>query len=31
MTYSTVDRIRTESGFDGNLNIPNSMIQAYLD
>lgn len=30
MTYATTKRIRTESGFDGNLNIPDTMIETYL-
>ncbi len=31
MSYSTVDRVRSESGFDGNLNIKSSMIETYLE
>ena len=31
MTYSTTQRIRTESGFDGNYNIADSVIENYLE
>jgi hypothetical protein len=29
--YSTVARVRTEAGFDGNANVTDAYIQAYLD
>ena len=31
MNYSNVSRVRTEAGFDGNDNVTDSYIQAYLD
>ncbi len=31
MTYSTAARVRTESGFDGNQNVLDSVIEAYLE